>query len=230
MIVPTNDIMGLVFNEYINLDNAMKILKNWDDIISKLPEERKLKIQEKRKEFDFLISLKKICKNKSTINNVSYLPSKNLKNMGKLFAQSASLQNLPREFRGAIGGNYHDIDMVNCHPSLLLQYCKKNDIKCENLEYYVNNRDIVIKKIMNDYQMNKGDVKQLFLSVMNGGKRDGITDPFFTKFKTECERIHTFITSLNPKLHKDVCKRKEFNINGSLTNIILCTLEIRYIY
>ena len=145
--------------------------------------------------------------------------------MGRLFAQSASLQNLPREFRGAIGGNYHDIDMVNCHPSLLLQYCKKNDIKCDNLEYYVDNRDKVVEKIMNDYQMNKGDVKQLFLSVMNGGKRDGITDPFFTKFKTECERIHTFIASLNPKLHKDVCKRKEFNVNGSLTNIILCTLE-----
>jgi hypothetical protein len=60
---------------------------------------------------------------------------------------------------------------------------------------------------------------------MNGGKRDGITHAFFMKFKTECERIHTFIASLNPKLLKDVCKRKEFNIYGSLTNIILCSLE-----
>jgi hypothetical protein len=58
--------------------------------------------------------------------------------MRRLFAQSASLQNLPRDFRAAIGGNYHDIDMVNCHPSLLLQYCKKKDIKCDNLEHYVN--------------------------------------------------------------------------------------------
>ena len=225
MIVPTQDIMGLVFNEYINLDNALKILKNWDDIINKLPDNRRVKILEKQKEFDFLISLKKICKNKSSINNVSYLPSKNLRNIGRLFAQSASLQNLPKEFRGAIGGNYHDIDMVNCHPSLLLQYCKKNDIKCDNLEYYVNHREEVITKIMNEYQLEKGDVKELFLSVMNGGKREGITEPFFNKFKTECERIHMFIASLNPKLYKDVCKRKEFNVNGSLTNIILCTLE-----
>ena len=37
MIVPIQDIMGLVFNEYINLDNAMKILKNRDDITIKLP-------------------------------------------------------------------------------------------------------------------------------------------------------------------------------------------------
>ena len=62
MIVPIQDIMGLVFNEYINLDNAMKILKNWDDINSKLPEERKTTIIEKQKEFDPLISLKNICK------------------------------------------------------------------------------------------------------------------------------------------------------------------------
>ena len=145
--------------------------------------------------------------------------------MGRLFAQCASLQNLPKEFRGAIGANYHDLDMKNAHPTILLQYCQKNDIKCENLEHYVNNRDEVIQKIMNVYNLEKGDVKQLFLSVMNGGKRDGITDPIFMKFKTECERIHTFITSLNPKLYKDVCKRKEYNVNGSLTNIILCNIE-----
>ena len=33
MIVPIQDIQGLVFNEYINLDNSHKIVKNWDDII-----------------------------------------------------------------------------------------------------------------------------------------------------------------------------------------------------
>ncbi len=148
MIIPIQDIQGLVFNEYIDLNNALKILKNCDNIINKLPEERRTIIQEKQKEFDPLISLKKICKNKSTINNVNYLPSKNFKNMGRLFAQSASLQNLPREFRGAIGGNYHDIDMVNYQSSLLLQNCKKNDIKCDNLDHCVNNRDEVIKKIM----------------------------------------------------------------------------------
>jgi len=129
MLVSIQDIQGLVYNEYINLDNALKILKNWDDIINKLPEDRKRLIIEKSKEFDPLISLKKICKNKSNIINAHYLPSKNLKNMGRLFAQSASLQNLPKEFRGAIGANYHDLDMKNAHPTILLQYCQKNDIK-----------------------------------------------------------------------------------------------------
>ncbi len=49
MIVPIQDILGLVFNEYINLDNALKISKSWDDIIYKLPEERKTLFQKKKR-------------------------------------------------------------------------------------------------------------------------------------------------------------------------------------
>jgi hypothetical protein len=41
MIVPIQDIQGLVFNEYIKFDNALKNLKNWGNIIVKLPDERK---------------------------------------------------------------------------------------------------------------------------------------------------------------------------------------------
>ncbi len=51
--------------------------------------------------------------------------------MGRLFAQSASLQNLPKTFRGAIGAKYPVIDMVNAHPTILLQNCKKNNTKCD---------------------------------------------------------------------------------------------------
>ncbi len=78
-------------NTSIMIIQCFKIFKNWDDIISKLPDGRKSFLLEKQKEFDPLISLKNICKNKLPVNNVLYLPSKNLKNMGRLFAQSASL-------------------------------------------------------------------------------------------------------------------------------------------
>ena len=69
--------------------------------------------------------------------------------MGCLFAQSVVLQNLPKEFRGGIGANYHDLDMINAHPTILLQYCQKNDIKCKICN--VNSRDEVIQKIIIDY-------------------------------------------------------------------------------
>jgi hypothetical protein len=57
-------------------------------------------------------------------------------------------------------------------------------------------RQLFLIIVMTDRSLEKGDVKQL--SVMNGGKRDGILDPFFVKFKTECERVYTSIASSNP--------------------------------
>lgn len=225
MFLQIQDIQGLKYNEHINLVNVHKLFKNWDKILNDMPEERRKNIIEYSKIFDPLNCIKKLCKNDANINIVSYAPSKNLKSIGRLFAQSVSLQNLPREFRGVIGTNYHDIDMVNCHPNILYQYCKLNDIKCDNIEYYVNNRDEIIKRLCEKYSLERDDIKQMFLSVMNGGKRDGIVDEFFSNFKNECCRIHKFIISLNPELYKDVCKRKDFNIEGSLTNIILCEIE-----
>ena len=88
-VVPLQDIQGLVFNEYINIKNGRKVLNNLDLIIEKLPEGRKLFLKDKSRDFDPILSIKKICKNNSEVNNVSYLPSKNLKNRGRLFAQSA---------------------------------------------------------------------------------------------------------------------------------------------
>ena len=68
--------------------------------------------------------LKKLLK-KSPTHNLVYPPLMNLKSMARLFPQSASLQNLPGEFRGAIGSNYHDLDMKNNRRlSILLQYCQ----------------------------------------------------------------------------------------------------------
>ena len=48
MLVPIQDIQGLVYTEYINIENAFKILENWDDIVSKLRDWRKKVIQEKQ--------------------------------------------------------------------------------------------------------------------------------------------------------------------------------------
>ena len=45
MFVPLQDTQGLVFNEHIILPNALKVLKNWDDILNKLPVERQKKIK-----------------------------------------------------------------------------------------------------------------------------------------------------------------------------------------
>ena len=95
MIIPLKELEGLTYTEHINLKNGLIIIKNFDKIISALPEKRRLKIQDKIKDFDFLLTLKKLCKNNSPIVHTTYKFSKSLGTYGRLFAQSGSLQNLP---------------------------------------------------------------------------------------------------------------------------------------
>ena len=182
MIIPLKELEGLTYTEHINLKNGLIIIKNFDKIISALPEKRRVKIQEKLKEFDFLLTLKKLCKNNSPIVHTTYKFSKSLGNYGRLFANSGSLQNLPREFRNALGTNYHDLDMKNAHPEILYQYCSKNGIKCDISTKYINNRDEILESI-------EGAGKTMFLKIMNGSKIE-TDNPFLIKFKEEIKIVH----------------------------------------
>jgi hypothetical protein len=226
-----NDILSFTFNEYFNINKANILIKNWDDTIKQLPEERQKKILEKAKEFDPLNALKKIVKNKNGINSVKYSFSKSSKNYGRLFAKTASLQGLPREFRSLLAiDTYKDIDFENCHPNALEQYCNKNGIKCDNLSYYNSNRNNILENLSNDLNINKSDCKNLILTLLNGGNRQGLIcmNDFLKNFKNEMNIIHNIIVQLNPKIFKQVKRSwgdNEHNLNGKVVNRILCDIE-----
>ena len=55
--------------------------------------------------------------------------------------------------------------MINSHPTILLNICQKNDISCNILKNYVENRDMILKSFGN----NKKSVKEMFLTILNGG-------------------------------------------------------------
>ena len=59
--------------------------------------------------------------------------------------------------------NIKDIDMVNSHPVILLNLCQKNDISCNILKNYVDNRNIILES----FGDNKKSVKEMFLSILN---------------------------------------------------------------
>ena len=61
------ELEGLTYTEYINIKDGLKIIQNWSNIIAQLPEHRRNKILENSKEFDPLIHLKKMCKDKKEI-------------------------------------------------------------------------------------------------------------------------------------------------------------------
>ena len=58
--------------------------------------------------------------------------------------------------------------MVNSHPVILLSLCQKNGITCNILKNYVENRDL----ILNSFGDNRKSVKEMFLTILNGGFKD----------------------------------------------------------
>ena len=64
--------------------------------------------------------------------------------------------------------NIKDIDMINSHPVILLNLCQKNELSCNFLKNYVENRDL----ILNSFSDNRKSVKEMFLTMSNGGFKD----------------------------------------------------------
>ena len=72
--------------------------------------------------------------------------------------------------------------MVNCHPTILLHLCQKNNLKCNILKDYVENRDLILETFGDDRKI----VKEMFLSILNGG---------FKNIYADDDRIHNYLKS-----------------------------------
>ena len=226
------ELEGNTYTEYINRADAYKIVQNWPEIFKQLSKKRQIKIKNSIDNGqDPIYQLKKIIKNKSDIIHTKYNFSKTLSTYGRLFPQNPSLSSMPREIRNCLAHEkYYDIDMKNAHPVLLSNYCKKNYIRCDILDKYIANRDDILKKISDESGVDKDEAKQTFLSLLNGGKGGGWQIPkykgtFIYDFKEEIKGIHDAVCRINSDEYKKVSRRKEFNKEGSMMNIILCKLE-----
>ena len=84
----------------------------------------------------------------------------------RYYGVGSCLTYLKKEIRNSImPKNIKDIDMVNSHPVILLNLCQKNNISCNILKNYVDNRNIILES----FGDNKKSVKEMFLSILNGG-------------------------------------------------------------
>lgn len=116
-----------------------------------------------------------------TCRAVTYYPSSNTDlikgGRGRWYADGGlSLQSFSRPIRHTLCKSlttgetiYDDVDMVNCHPILLLQLCQKKSWPCARLAEYVSNREEIIASVMMEYKVNRADAKHLFLRLLYGG-------------------------------------------------------------
>ncbi len=168
----------------------------------------------------------------------------NPKNMASLFT-------IRKEIRHTISGDYYtDIDMVNCHPTILYQICKLFDIPCKSLEDYVTNRQKYIDMVTSFYKVDYDDAKKLFIRILYGGgfkkwaEDTGVileAKEFIADFIKEFQLIAKIITEANPLIRQSVIERKEkkgqqyYNLDGATIAVFLQEIEVRileqiYIY
>ena len=95
------------------------------------------------------------------------------KHKDRYYAIGSALTYLKKEIRNSVmPKNIKNIDMINSHPVILLNLCQKNGVSCNILKNYVENRDIILRS----FGDNKKVVKEMFLTVLNGGFKEKYSD------------------------------------------------------
>ncbi|KAJ3049525.1 hypothetical protein HK097_009499, partial [Rhizophlyctis rosea] len=108
--------------------------------------------------------------------------NRSIKNFGRLRASPEGLQTIQRNCRCYISAHYyHDVDIVNCAPTILLHLFQKFKLSSPTLEAYVQDRS----KILEEHKVTKQDVISMLFS-----KRVWTKDPFFIEMhKDTYERL-----------------------------------------
>lgn len=105
-------------------------------------------------------------------NGTAFITYKRRKNnpFGRCDPERAlGLYQLRREIRHTLIESWGvDIDIVNCHPVLLLQLAEANNIKCGVLKSYIENREEYMKELMNAYGCDREAAKNFFIITIYG--------------------------------------------------------------
>ena len=117
--------------------------------------------------------------------------------------------------------NIKDIDMVNCHPVILNYLCKKNNVDCNILKNYIKNRELMLSSFGEDRKI----VKELFLSILNGGFKDMYSDNkqtnnYLKLFEQEIIRVQNYFY-INDKRYLDI----DYNYKGKNLSTIILDIE-----
>lgn len=115
--------------------------------------------------------------------------------------EAAPFVYMKRKMRGWLAATHnHDVDMVNCNPSLMLQiYGRMSGLKCPLLERYVKDRTTCLHELMDACGVDKDTAKNLFIRLMFGGGVDSwIADHDVSQVVAQC--IPAYVHALRSEL------------------------------
>lgn len=146
---------------------------------------------------------------------------------GRMYGRG--MQGMVREVRDAIAGEYYnDLDIVNCHPTILKHILDNRCIECDELTEYINDREALINDIIKKNEgINRGSVKDTIISILFGGAKGYNVIKNKTKwlklFKLRMFEITEILA--NDAEFKDFKPSKEFNREGSYISSLITAVE-----
>jgi len=162
--------------------------------------------------------LQKILNADGTLTRFYTNSSKSEFHDGRLYCQG--VQSLPKKIRGFLMSHTTDLDMANCHPTILKYICFKHQIACPELTYYVNNREAVLT----EYGGKQDVAKKVFLSTINDEKYQITSNKIILKkFDEEMKILHQRILSIpeyKPILQSVPDSKKENKIGSAMNRIL----------
>lgn len=149
--------------------------------------------------------------------------------VGRYYADKGlSLQGLPRNIRQTICSEYYvDIDIENCHPSILRHICNVYNIECPILSSYVDNR----KKFLEENNVDKTTIIKLINGNKSEMKKNNVSDTLWEFYNDEILRIRDGIISIHMDAYlkhisyRNNVKKKPYNYRGSFLSIVMSDYE-----
>ncbi len=90
---------------------------------------------------------------------------------GRLYATGVSLQTAPRTIRSVALHGLYDYDIANCHYAIFQQLAARYGYKCNAINYYLTNKQMVRDSLAASVGITVKQVKQCLLALMYGARR-----------------------------------------------------------
>lgn len=151
---------------------------------------------------------------------------------GRLYGSKTSLEHLQAECRASLCRDlYHDIDMVNAQPTLLIQLVRRDlTADMSELENYVDNRDTVLQQLMDRDGISRDDAKAAVISIIYGAvTKDPLLSPLATEVRARAKELSRLpkYTDLFAALKHEKNQYGSFLAHVLQTEERLCMLAMR---
>lgn len=140
--------------------------------------------------------------------------------------------NFERNIRGTLFNKYYwDVDVVNCHPTVLVQMMEDDGCESVYLKAYVRDRETIFTRLQTEYNLSREDTKDTIIKALYGSKpvtRAGEEDcPLLMNIFQEVRRYTTTLMQ-KPEYARLLAfarRQKDKSVYGSFLSWILFTEE-----